>query len=105
MAPDELSDAEITEEGDAPIAVELRRRTDVQDPIVCRDEVRDKLLEHDYGMFGYCLACSRSFDASLPELIAERGGDCWVIGMASLRCPRCGGLHTDIRITAPGYRP
>jgi hypothetical protein len=29
------------------------------------------LLEHDYGVFGYCLACRRSFDVSLPELIAD----------------------------------
>lgn len=59
-----------------------------------------KLIDHGHGLFGYCLRCERSFDISVPALIAGRGGDRPVVRMKPVRCPRCGAV-AEHRITAP----
>ena len=59
-----------------------------------------QLVLHGHGLVGYCIACGRSFDISLPALIAERGGNSPVVRMKPARCPRCGEL-AEHRITAP----
>src|SRR5690348_3521184 len=71
---------------------------------------------HEYGntLHGFCSDCAAryrmdrmsqnppsSWTVDLPALIAERGADSPVVGMAPVRCPYCGGRHTDIRITGP----
>ena len=42
-----------------------------------------------------------NFDIDLPALIAERGPDSPVIGMAPVPCPRCGSRRTSI-VLMPG---
>jgi hypothetical protein len=50
---------------------------------------------------GYCLDCRRLFAVSLTVLMLERGRDYSSIRMAPLRCPGCGGRHTQYSIIAP----
>jgi hypothetical protein len=71
-----------------------------------------------YGLFGWCTACGSAsrywadvragrtpqrsiFDIDIAVLIRERGESSSVVGMVPARCPRCGSLNTETRITAP----
>ncbi|HEV2549015.1 MAG TPA: hypothetical protein VGU20_16860 [Stellaceae bacterium] len=77
-----------------------------------------KLSRHGHGLFGWCSACGSPsrywadvkerraprraiFDVDLGALVRERGGDCPVVGMAPICCPRCGSRDTETRITTP----
>jgi hypothetical protein len=77
-----------------------------------------KLWQHGHGMFGWCSDCgspsrywmdvragrtpSRAmFDVDLGALIRERGGDCLVLGLEPVACPRCGSRKTETRVIAP----
>ncbi len=80
-----------------------------------------KLHEHRHGLFGWCRPCSSRyrmaarpednppaiFDIDLATLIAERGPDPLVIGMAPVTCPYCCSRQTEIRIlgVGPKHRP
>ena len=48
-----------------------------------------KLMDHGHGLFGDCLACRRSFDISLPALIAERGGNSGAHEAGAVPALRC----------------
>ena len=74
-----------------------------------------KLRAHGYGLFGWCPACHArhrrgaapgenppaSFDIDMATLIAERGADCAVVGLAPVACPRCGARQTETRLLPP----
>jgi hypothetical protein len=77
-----------------------------------------RLYQHGHGMFGWCTACGSAlrywadlkagrnpqpsiFDIDIAVLIRERSESSSVVGMAPARCPRCGSLNTETRITAP----
>ena len=60
-----------------------------------------KLQAHGHGLSGYCRPCRRHFDVPILVLIAARGTDSPVVGMRPVRCARCLGRETEIRITAP----
>jgi hypothetical protein len=49
-----------------------------------------KLLAHGHGIGWYCLTCQKLFAVDMAALIAERGGDCKIVGMKPLVCPGCG---------------
>lgn len=69
-----------------------------------------KLHALGYGLGGSCDDCAAAyrmdipaeqrqrsnFDIDLPALIAERGEDTPVVGMAPVPCPRCGSRRTSI---------
>ena len=74
-----------------------------------------KLHAHRHELHGFCADCAgryrpeltphnppSSWTVDLAALIAERGPDSPVVGMAPLRCPYCGGRRTEIRILGPG---
>jgi hypothetical protein len=73
-----------------------------------------KLADRRHRLFGSCPDCARSyrmalgpanqpsqFDIDIAALIAERGRDCLIVGMAPVPCPRCGSRRTEIRILPP----
>lgn len=73
-----------------------------------------KLLEQGFGLRICCDDCAARYrrdapDASptamfkvdLPALIAQRGTNCRLIGMAPLPCPGCRGMHTSFLVSAP----
>lgn len=77
-----------------------------------------KLYHHGQGLFGWCSDCGSPsrywddvktrrtpkpamFDIDLGALIRERGGDCLVVGLEAVPCPRCGSANTETRVTAP----
>jgi hypothetical protein len=76
-----------------------------------------KLHERGHGMFGVRLDCaslyrmdvpaaqriSAEFDIDLRKLVEKYGADANCIRMPPVRCPRCGGDHTECRITT-GHR-
>ena len=77
-----------------------------------------KLDRHGHGMFGWCGRCATlyrpergpsnppaSFDIDLPALIAERGADHAVIGMAPVPCRYCGSRETETRVLGPTKVP
>ena len=51
-----------------------------------------------HEMFGRCTRCDCSFDIDLPALGHERGTDCEIVGIAPVRCPRCGARTPEIRV-------
>lgn len=59
---------------------------------------------HGHGIGGYCLDYQRLFNLEMAALIAERGEDCRLSGMAPLTCPGCQGKHTQFSVTAPSRR-
>lgn len=77
-----------------------------------------KLCQHGHGLFGWCSDCGSPsrywddvrarraptpamFDIDLSALIRERGGDCRVVGLEPVPCPRCGSTNTETRVTTP----
>jgi hypothetical protein len=60
-----------------------------------------KLADRRHRLLGYCLICRKSFDVALDLLIRARGRDCEIVGMKPLKCPRCQGFHTEVRILPP----
>jgi hypothetical protein len=72
---------------------------------------------HAFGhrLSGWCLDCSAryrmdvpaaarrpaSFEIDLPQLIAEPGRQCRVLGLAPVVCPYCGSSRTEHRILPP----
>ena len=71
-----------------------------------------KMLASGETMFGWCRRCSAkyrpalgprnprcSFDIDLAALIAARGPDHPIVGMAPVACPYCGSRETEIRIS------
>jgi hypothetical protein len=75
-----------------------------------------KLVTHGVGLSGLCNTCASgyweevrarrmpkpsSFDVDLAALIAERGDDCRVVGLAAVACPRCGSRDTETRLSVP----
>jgi hypothetical protein len=45
-----------------------------------------------------------SFDIDMAALVAERGADCPIVGMAPVPCPYCGSRDTEIRLKTPPHR-
>ena len=77
-----------------------------------------KLHRHGHGLFGWCADCGSPsrywddvkarrtpkatlFDVDLGALIRELGREFPVVGLADVRCPRCGSANTETRVTAP----
>jgi hypothetical protein len=69
------------------------------DPDLFTLDTLGKLRAHGHGVCGYCRDCRCIFAVSNAELIAERGAECRVVGMAPLTCPGCGGKHTTFSTT------
>jgi hypothetical protein len=63
-----------------------------------------KLQQHGHGIGGYCLICRKLFAVDMAALVAERGADSPIVGMKSLRCPSCGGVRTERRVTVAGKK-
>ena len=76
------------------------------------------MQRHGYGLFGWCCTCGSPsrywddvkarraprraiFEIDVAPLVRERGESSPVVGMAPMRCPRCGSHDTETRITAP----
>ena len=77
-----------------------------------------QLYRHGHGLFGGCGDCGSAsrywedvrarrapqraiFDLDVAALIRRRGEDSPVVGMARIRCPRCGSGNTETRLIAP----
>ncbi len=44
-----------------------------------------------------------SFEIDMATLVAERGANCDVLGLALVPCPRCGSCDTEHRISTPRH--
>jgi hypothetical protein len=63
-----------------------------------------KLHQRGHGIGGYCLICRELFAVDMAALVAERGADSPIVGMKPLRCPSCGGVRTERRVTVAPKR-
>jgi hypothetical protein len=75
-----------------------------------------KLDAHGFRLFGWCRDCGSKydgrrrdnpptyFDIDVAALAVERGGDCAVVGLAPVVCPRCGSRGTQTRLLPPRHR-